>query len=146
LWNILIIYRVSKPHAYKPFPGSLFDNSYLKPRHVFVFDVLCRHIEAEEDGWIMTNSKELINLVREHNGIKIEAVTPCVKFLQQYGYIELVHNDGYRSVLERAWAKTDYEIRILDSAWDSKVAVRNPLKDPAIRRERTLAKKASANL
>jgi hypothetical protein len=130
-----------QPHSKKPFPGSFYTNCKFKPRHYFVFDVLCRHLEASDDGWIFTNSKDIISLVKEVNGISIEAVTPIIKAFEEFGYIKLIWNDGYRSVSERFWSKTDYEIKILDSAWDRKDQVKAPLKDPEIRKARYYAKK-----
>ena len=87
-----------RPHANKPFPLSMYENFKLKSRHLLLFDLFCRHIDCEEDGWIFTNSRELSRLFREVNGFKIEAVTPMLNVLQEYNYIELIHNRGYRSV------------------------------------------------
>lgn len=139
--DILIIYRMSKPHAYKPFPLSLFENFRLKPRHVFVFDVLCRHLDADAEGWIKTNSKEIIRLVKTHNGLTIEAVTPIMNTLVEFGYVDLISNGNHRSVEERTWAKTDYQIRINVNAWDPKERICAPLQDPALRLARYHAAK-----
>jgi hypothetical protein len=115
---------MSKPHANKPFPLSMYENAKIKPRHIFVFDLLCRHFDAEDDNWIFTNSLDIIRLFHKINGFKIETVTPILNMLKQYGYIELIHNIGYRSVDERRMGKTDYEIKISDSAWEPKERVR----------------------
>jgi hypothetical protein len=80
-------------------------------------------LEASDDGWIFTNSKDIIRLVKQINGVSIEAITPILNALKEFGYIELIWNDGYRSAAERFWGKTDYEVKILDSAWEEKEAV-----------------------
>jgi len=131
---------MSKPHANKPFPLSMFDNYKFKPRHFLLFDLFCRHLDCEEDGWIFTNSKELSHLFREVNGFKIEAVTPMLTVLQEYDYIELIHNQGYRSAQERKQGKTDYEIRVSDRAFDEREPVRNPISNET----RTLYRNRSA--
>jgi len=111
-----------------------------------VFDVLCRHMDCDAEGWISTDSKEIIKLVKDHNGIKIEAITPIMNTLKEFGYVELIWNEGFRSVAERFWCKTDYRVRVSDTAWDSKEPVRAPLHDPARRKALYYAKKAKANL
>jgi len=118
---------MSKPHANKPFPVSMYENYKFKPRHFLMFDLFCRHIDCEEDGWIFTNSREIIRLFREVNGFKIEAVTPVLSVLHEYDYIELIHNQGYRSAQERKLGKTDYEIRISDNAFTDRDVVRHPI-------------------
>ena len=144
--DISVIYSSMKPHAKKPFPLSIFENFKFKPRHVFVFDVLCRHLDCDSEGWIKTDSKEIIHLVREHNGLKIEAVTPIMHSLKEFGYIDLISNGNHRSIEERTWARTDYSVRINSNAWDDKEAVRAPLKDPAIRLARSHAAKLKKTL
>jgi hypothetical protein len=92
-----------------------------------MFDLFCRHIHCEDDGWIFTNSKEIILLFRQVTGMKIEAVTPILSVLKEFDYIELIHNDGYRSAQERKQGKTDYEIRVSELAWSDRDPVRHPI-------------------
>lgn len=137
------IYQRMRPHSQKPFPESFYENFKIKPRHVFVFDVLCRHLDQEEDGWIWTDSKRIVELVKIHNGLRIEVVTTLLLMLKEYGYIDLVYNDGFRSVSERVGTKTLYQIRILESAWAPKPRVIAPLMDPEIRKARYYARRAA---
>ena len=129
-----------KPHSKKPFPKSLFDNFKIRPRHIFIFDVLCRHLDADAEGWIKTDSKEIIKLVREHNGLKVEAITAVLCTLKDNGYITMIWNQGERSASERTWTKTDYQIRITPDAWEDKEKIHAPRIDPIIRRRRYLAR------
>jgi hypothetical protein len=108
-----------------------------------VFDVLCRHLDQEEDGWIWTDSKRIVELVKIHNGLRIEVVTTLLLMLKEYGYIDLVYNDGFRSFSERVGTKTLYQIRILESAWSPKPRVIAPLMDPEIRKARYYARRAA---
>ena len=112
----------------------------MKPRHIFIFDVLCRHLDQDADGWIKTDSKEIIKLVRVHNGLKVEAITAVLSTLKDYDYITMIWNQGLRSTSERIWTKTDYRIKINPDAWEEKEAVRARSIDPVIRRRRYLAR------
>ena len=135
-----------KKHSQKPFPRSFYDNFKIRIAHIFVFDVLCRHLDAGEDGWIRTNSREIVRLVKTHNGLNVQVITALLSTLEEFGYIRIIKNEGFRSVPERIHSMTNYQVRVLDSAWDSKEAVRAPLNDPELRRARYYAKKTSANL
>ena len=136
--DIQIIYRSMKPHSKKPFPKSFYDNWKIRPRHIFIFDVLCRHLDQDAEGWIKTDSKEIIKLVKVHNGLKVEAITAVLSTLRENGYIHMIWNQGERSALERIWTKTDYLIQIDRDAWTDKEPVKPVRIDPAIRRNRYL--------
>ena len=85
-------------------------------------------------------TKEIIKLVREHNGLKVEAITAVLCTLKDNGYITMIWNQGERSASERTWTKTDYQIRIIPDAWEDKEKIHAPRIDPIIRRRRYLAR------
>jgi hypothetical protein len=114
-----------RTHALKPFPIGFYDNAKLKKQHLFIFDVLCRHLDADADGWIHTDSKTLIKVLKQTSGIKLTTPKHQLEALKKWGYIDMPANLlGSRSQYEREFNVTLFTIKILDSAWDPKGIVR----------------------
>jgi len=115
---------MNRPHFHKPFPESFFDNGKLKKQHVFLFDILCRHLDTGEDDWIRTDSRTLIGLLKKNVGITIQTPKKCLHFLEEYGYVEVLEPQRSRSVEERTNCFTRFTLRISPSAWEAKPLVR----------------------
>jgi hypothetical protein len=128
-----------KPHFDKPFPESFYDNGKLKKQHIFIFDLLCRHLETGEDNFIRTDSLTLIRLIKKTTGIVIQTPRKLLSMLQEYGYVEMIEPSRSRTVDERVNCYTALAVRVLDSAWDPKDPVRVYV--PEKRRELYAARK-----
>jgi hypothetical protein len=115
---------MNRPHFHKPFPIGFYDNSKLKRQHVFVFDILCRHLDTGEDDWIRTDSRTMISLLKKTAGLNVQTPKKLLSSLQEWGYIEVLEPTRSRTVDERNNAYTLLAIRVLDSAWDPKPVVR----------------------
>ena len=115
---------MNRPHFHKPFPQSFFDNGKLKKQHVFVFDLLCRHLDTGEDNWIRTDSRTLIRLLKQTTGLTIQTPKKILHFLEAYGYVEVLPPLRSRTVEERENCFTLFAVRISASAWEDKPVVR----------------------
>lgn len=115
---------MSRPHFHKPFPESFFDNAKLKKQHIFTFDILCRHLDTQEDSWIRTDSRTLIRLLKQTAGLTVQTPKKLLHFLQEYGYVELIEPTRSRTMDERENRYTLFAVRVSEAAWKPKPLVR----------------------
>lgn len=115
---------MSRPHFDKPFPIGFYDNAKIHKQHFFLFDVLCRHLDQDEDSWIRTDSKTLARLLKQTSGITVQTPKKILTTLQDHGYIEMPPDPPSRSWQERVNGISFLKVLILDSAWEEKGIVR----------------------
>lgn len=118
-------------HLDKPFPSSFFDYHTLKASHYFVWWTLCNHVDAEEDGWIRIARLDLEKLIRKHTPLKSMTLTPLIKRLEEYGYLQLITHAPYRT-----YQIENYAILIQPNAWEigalkRRIVIRDPAKQMA---------------
>jgi len=116
----MVIYRMSKPHANKPFPLSLLEWSKLKVRHVFCFWCLCNEFESDEEGWITISRKEFN--IRINNCIPITTHNPTLilETLQELGY---VHLERFHNNKQNRFSTSDYRIKVAPDSWEPRNVV-----------------------
>jgi hypothetical protein len=103
-----------KPHANKPFPLALFENSRIKPSHIFTWWALCNSLESDRTGWITISRPDLQDLInREVPGRNTNPVI-LLEVLQDLGFIELKR---FRKDPYARNTTTEMQIRICTGAW-----------------------------
>ena len=104
-----------KPHENKPFPLALFENSRIKPSHVFTWWALCNHLESDAEGWIHITRPELYELVkREVPGRNTNPII-LLEVLKDLQFIEF---ERFRTDPYARNTTTEMRIRISTDAWD----------------------------
>lgn len=118
-------------HRNKPFPESFFDQSLFRIKHYFVWWCVCNELDADPDGWIRISRKDLETIFAQTQGMKPTQMTAILQTLQNTGYLQMTLETGSR------WhTKSDYEIHILESAWEPKKVVKKYYPQKNTRAER----------
>ena len=128
----------------KPFPASMFANYKLKIRHFLVFDFFCNEAQPDDTGWVFIDNKKIVRWMKERWDLKIDSPKPYLSTLAEYGYIEFIHNDGYKSALQRASGVIDYEVKVLEGSWEAKEPPKRPdyYNDPDYKKQYNLRRAA----
>jgi hypothetical protein len=134
---------MTNPHAKKPFPLAIFENSRLKPRHVFTFWTLCNHVETDSEGWISLNRQEFNHLIKENVPIATSNSVLILELLASSGFIEL---QRYKQDPYNRNTTTKILVRVLPTVWEGVVVRKTESQTPEMRsyyKERYLLKRAA---
>jgi hypothetical protein len=103
-----------KPHANKPFPLAIFENSRIKPRHVFTFWALCNDIDSDSEGWISIDRKGFSQFIKKHVPVSTSNPIIMLELMHDLGFIEL---ERFKTDPQNRNTTTKMLIRVNPGAW-----------------------------